>query len=1760
MKALGQSVATAGFMVALLAYGLACPCHGEVVISEFMAKNDETLIDGDGNYSDWIELYNMGTNSVDLTGWYLSDDTNDLARWAFPAAIITAGNHMIIFASGQETTGYTDGLGYLHTTFKLSASGESVVLTRADATTVAHSFVDYPEQDDDISYGLEQESSYSYLVVEEQDATALVGTYEPASDWNTLNFNDSSWLSGPTGVGYEKGPPDSLVYTSMINLDLADYMFVDGRPPTVYDSAYIRIAFTLADVSDISQLALRMKYDDGFVAYINGTEVAAANAPASPTYDSSATADNNGLAYEDFVILNADVYLQAGDNVLAIHGLDYPVTPMPGVVHDFFIMPELTGIVVGEIRTNSAMYFSTPTPNAANVFGVLGYVGDTTFTVDRGFYTNAFDVEIGCTTDGASIYYTVDGTTPATDNGTLYTGAVTIAETTVLRAGAFLTGYQPSDIDTQTYLFLDDIAVQSADASALAPEWPSGPVNGQVFDYAMDPDVVNDPTYADQIEDALLDIPSISIVTDPDNLFDAGSGIYVNALNDGAAWERETSVELINPDGTDGFQINGGIRIRGGMSRMAANPKHSFRLFFRSEYGTARLKYELFGDEGADSFKRIDLRTGQNFSWHLGNGGDESTWLYDIFVRDAHREMGQPYTRGRFYHLYLNGQYWGLYQTEERPDARFGESYHGDDSDDYDIVKSGDNQGLMEATDGMLDAYQDLWTEVNAGVVDNADYFAIQGMNDDGTENSSYTRWLDADNVIDYMLLVFYVGNRDSPLGPPHEGSQPRNLFSLYNRTTPDGFKFVAHDAEHALGYHLTAEGGVDYSITADRSASVAASSTLGTQAYFNPWWLHLQLMNNAEYKLRFADHVHRHLFNDGVLTAGNAAALLSARKEEMAMAIIAESARWGDYVTGTPQTKNDDWLPAVDDGILAGYLQATPNTRRDVVLGQLEAQGWYPTLAAPELNQHGGSIASGFSLSISGASTVYYTTDGSDPREIGGAVSGTAYSSAIPLNRSVQVKARIKSGSTWSALTEATFVLNEASPLRVTEIMYNPAAPVSGIETNYAAAGFEFIEVLNTGTETIGLAGTEFTEGIHFEFSDGDVATLDPGEYAVLVNDLDAFKTRYTNWASIHIAGEYHGQFFIADAALANAGEQVALQDGHGATIQDFEYNDWYDATDGEGFSLTLIDPTADTNTWSDSTSWRPSKYSGGTPGEGPEAFLNPDDLVINEVLTHQDQDDPGDWVELYNPSTNAININGWYLSDNDTNLMKVALGGLSTIGPGGYLVLTEYDHFGTTAAGSNGFGLSELGEAVYLSSAEGGVLTGYRLEEDFDGADRDVTFGRYVKSDGDTDFPAQSSSTYGTSNAYPRVGPIVISEIHYHPADSNAFEFIELYNTASSNVPLHDVSIPTNVWRLDGAVEFSFPASLTMGPGSYLIISETNAAAFEGYYTIPGGTTVLGPYSGKLGNDGESLRLESPGDPEPLTGEIPEILVERVVYDDATPWPTNAAGGGYSLRRLAIDEYANDSINWSRSSSDPTPGTGDTNLVGNYTEMTVAGTFNEWNASGANMTLMDNFTWEWTATFTNQTSVEFKFAADGSWARNWGDNAPAGQELPLHGTGDWFGSNILVNGTLDGLYVFIFDDRSLAYSLGGFQADADGDGMTDEWERFYFGGTDEDNGGAYEDWDGDGLLNLYEEGAGTDPTNGASLLALTSVETSPDHVISWWSVTGKQYSVWTSTNLPAGFGLLQGALPATPPLNSHTTTPVEARCRFYRITVDEE
>lgn len=729
--------------------------------------------------------------------------------------------------------------------------------------------------------------------------------------------------------------------------------------------------------------------------------------------------------------LHAGFKLSAGGETLALFDAD------GATLIDDLAFPELPADISFGRSPDAGIdlrYFAAPTPGAANQDGYEGLVGKIEFSRERGFCDEPFFVTLSTETPGATIYYSLDCELPGQAaarkvTGTVYSDPIPIARTTCLRAVALRQGWKPSAVHTQTYIFVSDVIKQSPSGAKPGASWPDPKTSGggwggwggwgggssQVIDYGMDPDVVNDVRYKDLIDDALLSIPTISLVTPLANLFDSGTGIYVNALQDGVAWERPVSMELINPDGTDGFQIDAGLRIRGGYGRQGDNAKHAFRLFFRAEYGASKLKYPLFGDEGVDEFDKVDLRTESNYSWAFkGSQGDDNggrnTLLRDVFSRDLQGATGQPYTRSRYYHLYIDGQYWGVYQTQERAEARYAASYFGGDSEDYDVVKINAGPGApytIEVTDGTVDACHRLWQAATQSFATNAAYYKAQGLNPDGSVNPDYERLVDVDNVIDYMICTYYVGDLDAPVSNFLQNSRPNNFYAVYNRANPDGFKFFRHDSEHTM-----------LNVNENRLGPYSCGQQ---REYFNPQWLHQQLMTNAEYKMRFADHVHRHLFNDGVMTPAGAADLLTVRKDAIDLAVIAESARWGDAKVNKPRTKDDDWLPEVKF-LLNNYLPA----RTNIVLNQFKAKSWYPAIDPPAFDLHGEEADGGFGLVMTAAAgDIYYTLDGEDPRLPGGAVNtahAMKYTGPVTLTGSSCVRARLLLAGAWSAVHEAVF------------------------------------------------------------------------------------------------------------------------------------------------------------------------------------------------------------------------------------------------------------------------------------------------------------------------------------------------------------------------------------------------------------------------------------------------------------------------------------------------------------------------------------------------------------------------------------------------------------------------------------------------------------------------------------------------------------------------------------------------------------------
>ena len=834
---------------------------------------------------------------------------------------------------------------------------------------------------------------------------------------------------------------------------------------------------------------------------------------------------------------------------------------------------------VEDVSFSPEGYYTTPTPGVRNVgTTVEGLVSDTVFSVNRGFHSAPINVAITCTTPETAIYFTTDGTTPSLLNGTLYSAPVAISTTTTLRAAAFRDGWLPSNVDTHTYIYTTSVITQGNAPPGYPSTWAGKPA-----DYEMDPQVINHPDYTGQFDAALKALPTLSVVMAPDDMF-GPQGIYQNPLSEGDSWERAASAEFFVPDGSEsGFHINCGIRVQGASSRNPDTPKHPLSLRFRSEYGSSKLRYNLFkGQQAVDEFDLLQLRPESNHGFTHRHYYQCSIAQYnrDQWTSDLFTHMGQRATHGRWAHLYLNGIYWGLYDIQERPDADFMAAYYGGVAEDYDVLNSG------VAMTGNTTAYSAMFAIANGNIADNSAYQSVSG-------------YLDIDAFIDYMLLNFYIGNRDW---------DSHNWRAGRRRQAGAGFVFVPWDGEFAISPN---NAGV-VSSPAGISGALNTDATTRNNSG-NPSALHQRLTLNAEYRLRFADRARRHLLDGGALSPSAAAAVWQARSVFIDNAIIAESARWGDFRRDVDPgqwtsaqfalyTKNDHYLPT-QNYILSTYLPQ----RSGIVLAQLTSRNLYPAVSAPAFSQYSSLIAPGFTLSMNGASTIHFTTDGTDPRDVGGAISSSAqvYTSSLTLNSSTRVKARSLSGGVWSALTEAYF---SSGDLKITEIMYRPSG-------NTLA---EYLEITNTGPETIQLAGLRFTAGITFDFTaHSSFSEILPGQRILLVRDPVAFRSVYGTTLDAFIAGTFQN-----DSALSNSGETLTLVDSTGIVVQSFAYNNggaWPNGADGGGYALVYTGGNP-----ADPGSWRHSTQPGGSPASSDSLPLTSSDLLGYAIFSSPSIEEP--------------------------------------------------------------------------------------------------------------------------------------------------------------------------------------------------------------------------------------------------------------------------------------------------------------------------------------------------------------------------------------------------------------------------------------------------------------------------------------------------------------------------------------------------------
>ena len=1174
--------------------------------------------------------------------------------------------------------------------------------------------------------------------------------------------------------------------------------------------------------------------------------------------------------------------LLPGTNVLAIHGLNFSASDS-----DMLILPELVGGAF-TLQTNQAGYFDQPTPGAFNsavfqrLFTSLG------FSQDHGFCNAPFSLAITSDVSGVTLRYTLDGSAPNETNGVVYTAPIPVNHTTVVRAAAFQAGLAPSETVTRTFVFLADVLRQTNSAPA-----------GALWDTEMDPLVVNNTNQTWTTAQGLADLPALSIVMDNADLF-GPNGIYSNPAARGNDWERGTSAELLYPDqyggyhADNGFTVNCGIQINGNYSRLSHQPKHSFRLVFKDRWGPTKLQFPLFPGYAVTDFNTLVVTCGHNQGWSTGIAN--SQFLRNRFCWSLEGvEPGSAYVHNMSVHLYLNGLYWGIYDLCERPDDAFAASNFGGTSAEYDAFKGQSTSGTTQAVllNGTRDAWNQLFALADSDLTNPVNYAAIQ-------------QWADLDQLINYYLAILYTADRDGPTGwinGPPNSLEPKNFYAA-RRRAPDGrFRFWRWDSEFTL-----------------ESESEDVSER---QGFENPGRLHYNLRVNPEYRLRFADRVQRFCFNNGPYSTAALTNRYLALAGQIDKAVVAESARWGDAKREPPFTRDVEWV-AERDRIARTYF---PN-RRDLFLNQLRADGLFPSFSAPALSlngvpQYGGPMAADSLLSLSATNgQIYYTLDGTDPRRAGGATAPGAwlYTQALTLTDSVVVKARVLSGGQWSALSEATFfVPQDYSKLLVTEIMYNPP-PWGGTNGD----DLEFLELKNTGSTTLALEGLSFTAGITFRFPAG--VLLGPGRLLVLARNAAEFEAKYPGVSG---TSEYTGQ-------LGDGGETLRLSHPTLGTVLEVTYGaaaPWPATPAGHGFSLVPRDPNVNPGP-NDSRNWRASAAPGGSPGlDDPPSLIPP--VKINEALSASPLPQ-ADTIELFNPTASPVDLGGWFLTDNAQVPKKYRIPDGTVIGVGGFLLFDE-TQFNVPPGATNRFALSSRGETVSLFSADpAGNLTGYDHGFDFGAAEEGVSFGRHVISTGEEQFPPQISFTPGASNSGPRVGPVVISEIMYHPAPGED-EFLEIKNISTATVPLFDPLRPTNTWRLKG-LGYTFPPNLDLAPGELLVLASIEPDLFRASYGVSRGVRVLGPYPGTPQDSGERLELQMPGLPD--ADGVPFITVDEVRYNDKAPWPAAADGSGPSLQRLNAVLYGNDPAYWTAALANPGsayPGGGPPRLISEPTNLTT-------------------------------------------------------------------------------------------------------------------------------------------------------------------------------------------------------------------------------
>ncbi len=658
-----------------------------VWINELMVTNRSSIADEDGDLADWIELFNNDSNPVDLTGYWLSDKPDNPYKWRFPDVTMQPEEYLVVFASGKNRT---DPAGpYLHTTFALNDSDDTLIFSTPDGAVIEE--IPIRNQYRDASYGRNERDPNQWLYYA-APTPGKANTSEGKE--NLAGFLPKEW--------------GKLHINEVMAVNISTLRDEDGDYP-----GWIEIFNSSDEDINLKGYGLSDKENDPFRWYF--PDITIQSREHLVVFASRKDSGNRSQRP-----LHTNFQIQTtGETVVLTH----PTGVILDKLHTGRLTPDISiGRQPDGSQTRYLFEEATPGgPNAAKAYE--GYATPPQLSKPGGFYQGEISLTMESVADNIRIIYTLDGSDPHSEfsrysrpflitdsarlqppragKGVMYTKPVTMTKTTVVRARAYEDGKLPSDVVQATY-FLN----------------------------------------------VHHTLPVISLYVDPDEMFDPQRGMYMRGPNASAVFphkganywqsiELPIHMEFFEDDGTRGFAFDLGMRIAGAYSR--ADPQKSFNLFARNIYGYNEFTYPFFPDfpDKPITHKAITLRTsGQD--WRF-------TKIRDIMMTSLLEDTDMDYQAYRQSVLYINGEYWGIYNIRERINPHFLHYNHGVDPQNVDIL-----QGNGWVRDGSNTHYRALEDYARSNNLADPKHYAYMQSQ------------MDIDNFIDYWVAQIYFAQTDS--------------------------------------------------------------------------------------------------------------------------------------------------------------------------------------------------------------------------------------------------------------------------------------------------------------------------------------------------------------------------------------------------------------------------------------------------------------------------------------------------------------------------------------------------------------------------------------------------------------------------------------------------------------------------------------------------------------------------------------------------------------------------------------------------------------------------------------------------------------------------------------------------------------------------------------------------------------------------------------------------------------------------------------